>query len=87
MEGLTYEQIAEQCHVCRETIYRDIRDWVQTGDFDRWLDEEWLSLHTEIRREDPKEAYRQLTSLIRKRIKQQVEADVKEQITVKMWED
>jgi len=59
---------------------------VQTGDFDKWLDEEWLKLHSDIRREKPELAYRELTSLIRKRTKQQVEADVKETIKIVTWD-
>lgn len=85
IEGRSYAEIAGECGVTIQTIYRDIHAWIATGDFDDWLREEWLHIHQDIKRKDLKEAYRQLSAMIKRRIAEKIEADVKTVVELKAW--
>lgn len=83
LEGRSYTEIAGLCGITRMTLYRDIRAWIKTGDFDEWLREEWLKIHQDVmKKKDMKEVYRQLSGMIKRRIAEKIEAEVKETVTV-----
>ncbi len=64
--SLTHEQIAKKIGVSRSTLERDIRQWLNSEEFNTYFKQEWLSLHQEIKQSDPKECYRALTQLIKR---------------------
>lgn len=74
LTGLNYENIGRKCGVTERTIDRDISNWVDSGQFETWIKEEWMRLHNIIVHEDPVEAYRQITKLVRRMVTQKVEA-------------
>ena len=41
----TQDKIAERCGVHRNTIVRDIRDMKESGEWDEWIEKEFLRLH------------------------------------------
>ena len=90
LKGLNYTQIGQQCGVTEKTIDRDIKAWVQSGDFERWLREEWLRLHAIIINQNPEEAYKQLSKLLGKTLVRRIEAKTEitggeKPIIIKMW--
>ena len=86
LDGRNLTEIAGLCGVSRRTIYRDIEAWVDTGDFEAWLAQEWLHIHQCVKQKDLKEVYRQLSGMMKRRMKQKVEADVKETIIIQSWD-
>ena len=64
LEGLNRDQIAAKLNVTEKTIDRDYKAWVNSEDFETWLKEEWLRLHNIILKENPTEAYRQISRLV-----------------------
>ena len=81
LRGLNRQQIAELCGVKSEkTIDRDFKAWVNSGDFETWLKEEWVRLHNIILRESPLEAYRQVSKLVGMMVTRKIEK--KEQIKI-----
>jgi len=78
--GLNYEQIGTKCGVTEKTIDRDVHAWVQSGEFETWIKEEWLRLHNIILHEDPIEAYKQITKLFSRMVTRKME--VKEEIKI-----
>ena len=73
LTGLTYEQIGDKIGVTRRTITRDIKTWLESGDFETWLKEEWMRLHNIIIHEDPVEAYRQITKIMSRMVTRRLE--------------
>jgi len=71
VKRLNREQIGAQCRVTEKTIDRDIRKWVTTDDFERWLKELWLAEYYKI---DDVEVFRAVTKLLAKMITQKIEA-------------
>jgi len=80
LKGLNYSQIGSQCGVTEKTIDRDIYKWLNTGDFETWLKEEWVRLHNMIIHENPTEAYRQVTKILGRMVTRKVEAHSIEEI-------
>ena len=72
-EGHTIKQISEDCGVSDKTIDRDLKTWLQSGEFDNWLREEFLRLHNLVQGEDPIEAYRQITTLLKSTLTRRLE--------------
>jgi hypothetical protein len=62
---LTEAQIATKLNCARETVSRKIGKWMQTPDFDEWLNTVWLELLNDlsIETETKIEVFRQLTRL------------------------
>lgn len=84
-EGKTQAEIAVTCGVSRKTIERDFREWRTNGGFEEWLSREWIRLHRDIKTIEPRDAYREVSSLLGKTLKQKVEAEVKGGIVLKAW--
>ena len=84
--GLSHEKIGESCGVSKKTIDRDINAWVKSGEFEAWLREEWLRLHSRIISKDLVEAYRQVSKLLGKLLdKKPLMAEELHEIVLK-WE-
>jgi len=73
LKGDNYTIIGEACGVTEKTIDRDVKAWLQSGDFEDWLKTQWIELHGRILAEDPTEAYRQTSRLVTKMITQRQE--------------
>jgi len=73
LKGDNYETIGVACGVTEKTIQRDIKAWLQSGDFWDWIKTQWIELHVKITAKDPKEAYKQLTKLFGKMVTQKQE--------------
>ncbi len=90
IKGTSYPDIGKKLGVTERTIDRDIKAFVNSGDFETWLKEEWLRLHNQVIHEDPVEAYRNVSKLISRMItqRQELKADITErQIKiVRMWQ-
>lgn len=83
LKGNNYTTIGQKCGVTERTIDRDIKSWLQSGDFEDWIKTMWIELHGKITAEDPTEAYRQVSKLMAKMItqKQEIKADVNQTIS------
>ena len=73
LKGATYDTIAQNLGVGHRTIDRDIQNWVNSGNFESWIKEEWLRLHNIILHEDPTEAYRNITKLVSHMLTRKIE--------------
>ena len=62
--GQSSQQIGECLGVTEKTIDRDIRAFIESGDFELWIKEEWIRLHNIIIHDNPEEAYRNITKLV-----------------------
>ena len=82
LKGLTRDQIGAKCGRTEKTIDRDIKAWVESGQFETWIKEEWIRLHHIIIHENPTEAYRQLTRLLGQTLTRRIEskAEITERI-------
>ena len=76
LTGLSYDQIADKLGVGHRTIDRDIKRWLESGDFELWIKEEWIRLHNIIIHDNPEEAYRNITKLVAKMLTQKLEKKV-----------
>ena len=74
LKGSSYERIGDQLGVTRRTIDRDMDTFLQSGEFETWLKEEWVRLHTQIIHDNPTEAYRNLTKLVSRLLTRRVES-------------
>jgi len=74
LKGLNYEQIGTKCGVTEKTIDRDVKAWVDSGDFENWIKEEWIRLHQIVMNESPVEAYRNLTKLVGQMLTRKIQA-------------
>lgn len=81
MKGDTTAVIGKALGVYEKTIDRDIKAFVESGEFETWIKTEWLRLHNQIIHEDPTEAYRNITKLLSRMIIQKRE--IKQDLTVK----
>jgi IS30 family transposase len=84
MEGKTITQIAEDCNVYEKTIDRDMRAWVDSGEFEIWLKEEWLRVYVDIKKIKPIVAFEALNNLVGKMLTRKIER--KEQIEIRSIE-
>lgn len=88
VEGLTLGQIADICGVKERTINRDKEAWLASGDFEIWLRDEWLRIHAQIVKKDPKEAYRSLTRLVGRQIAQRITQEIKAEEKIEItWKE
>ena len=76
--GKTFGQIAEECQCSYKTIERDFWEWKDNGGFDKWLVTEFMILHdVETQKEDSGQAYRVIADLLKKRLKELSEVEIK----------
>ena len=90
LQGTSYPDIGKKLGVTERTIDRDIKAFVNSGDFETWLKEEWLRLHTQVIHDDPIEAYRNVSKLISRMLTQRREitediTETKKIIHLHMW--
>ncbi len=82
LEGLNYETIGAQCGVTKRTIDRDMKAFVESGEFETWVKQEWARMYAVIQREEPVEAFRNLTKLLGKMVTRKAEIKTSEEIKV-----
>ena len=80
--GLNYTQIGTNCGVTEKTIDRDIKTWIESGQFETWIKEEWVRLHNLILHDNPTEAYRQISKIIARMVTRKAELKTTEEIKV-----
>jgi len=80
LTGLNYTQIGKHCGVTEKTIDRDINKWLESGEFETWIKEEWVRLHQQIIHDDPTEAYRQVSKLVARMLTRRIESKYIEEI-------
>jgi len=73
LKGDSYEAIGKVCGVTSRTIDRDVKAWLQSGDFYDWIKTQWIELHGKIVSKNPEEAYKQITKLFSKMVTQKRE--------------
>jgi len=85
LTGLTTQQIGDKLGVTEKTIDRDLKAFRQSGEFEAWLKEEWMRLHHIIIKQNPTEAYKQITRLIGQTITRRIEArtEIEKTVTTK----
>lgn len=79
--GLTRDEIGVLCHVTEKTIRRDIKAWLRYGDFKEWIQETWLDLYGEARKDNIDNVFREVTKILIKAMPQIIEST--SDITVK----
>ncbi len=79
-QGLTHDQIAENCGVTSRTIERDLDRWYESGEFETWLKAEFVELYEYVRTANPTIAFKELSRLIGKMVTRK--AEIKEQIDI-----
>ena len=80
LKGLNYTQIGGKCGVTEKTIDRDIGKWVESGQFETWIKQEFLRLHTIMIHEYPLEAYRQISKILGRMVTRKAEVKTVEEI-------
>ena len=76
LQGLTQDQIATKCGVCRETISRDVRAWKLTGGWDAWIRTKFLDMLPKSEDEDHMGTFREIGKLAARTMTQRTEAKV-----------
>lgn len=88
-QGLKQRQIAEKLGHSEEVVSRKISKWMQTPDFDEWLDTWWLDLGLGLSQEveSQAEVFRQLTRLKCAKVTRKIEAktESKNLTIIRMW--
>ena len=74
LTGLNYQQIGDSVGVTEKTIDRDVKQWLNSGDFETWVKEEWVRLHTQIIHDNPTEAYKQISRIVGRMVTRKLEA-------------
>lgn len=74
LRGDNYETIGKSCGVTEKTIDRDVKAWLDSGDFEKWIHTEWVALHGKIVEENPALAYKETSRLVAKMRVQRVES-------------
>jgi len=82
LEGNNQLDISRALNLRRETVNRKIQRWMKTEDFEIWLKQVWMDLYGEIRQDDPKEVFRQVTKLIAKMMVAKTHAEVEGKLEV-----
>ena len=82
LEGASQLDISRTLHLRRETVNRKIQRWMKTEDFEIWLKQIWIELYGEIKREDPREVFRQVTKLIAKMMVAKTHAEIEGKLEV-----
>ena len=90
LKGLNYDVIASNCGIkSHRTIERDVRAWLESGEFEIWLKEEFVLTYPEIKKEDKALAFTEIAKLVGKMLTRRIEAkaEYKEERTfiVKAW--
>ena len=88
-EGWGYQQIAEYCGLkSSQTIDRDMKAWVESGDFELWLKTEFIELHEHVRVANPVEAYRNICKIVARMVtrKTEVTEDIYQETRI-VWQD
>ena len=80
LKGQNYTQIGVKCGVGEKTIDRDISKWVDSGQFETWVKEEFVRLHTQIIHDNPVEAYRQISKIVGRMVTRKIESKHTEEI-------
>lgn len=87
LQNKTEQEMADKLGIHRVTVARKIAAWMQTSDFDEWIDNWWLKLGIELSQdEDTKvEVFKQLTRLkcAKATKKTEVTAQVKTDLDIK----
>ena len=75
LSGLNYQQIGDNCRVTEKTIDRDVRNWVQSGEFEIWLKTLWVKAYGQA---DKDEAFDALTKIMCRMVtrKQEIREDI-----------
>jgi hypothetical protein len=82
-KGSLLADVALECGVSEKTIDRDMAEWKDNGGFDKWLLSEFLRLHEkELCREGGGQSYRTIADLLKKRLKEQQEITVDQNVNV-----
>jgi len=86
-KGLNYDSISESCGVTSQTIDRDMKAWVQSGEFEVWLKTEFAELHGYAREANPMEAYKEIAKIVGRMVTRKVEKTLErtDNITIS-WE-
>jgi Trp operon repressor len=85
-QGRSYSEIASLCGVDEKTIRRDIKEWRDNGGFEDWLQNEFFALHNQVRDTNMELAYKIISGLLEKNMKQRVEATVEGGIVIQAWD-
>jgi len=81
LRGLNYDEIAITCKLKNHrTIERDVKAWVESGEFETWLKVEFLTTYPEIKAEDKVLAFQEIAKLVGKMLTRKIER--KEQIAI-----
>ena len=88
-EGWNYDQIAEYCGLKNSvTIDRDMKAWVQSGQFEIWLKTEFVELHEHARIANPLDAYKEISKIVgkmvtrRTEVKQDIDIQEKQEVRI-----
>jgi hypothetical protein len=82
-KGTLLADVALECGVSEKTIDRDMAEWKDNGGFDKWLLSEFLRLHeNELNKEDGGQSYHTVADLLKKRLKEQQEITVDQNVNV-----
>ena len=73
LQGLSYGQIGDILGVTEKTIDRDMKAFVESGQFETWIKQEWIRLHTAVIKDNPTEAYRQVSKLLSRMVTRKAE--------------
>lgn len=90
LTGLNYVQIGKKCGVTEKTIDRDVKSWIESGDFETWIKEEWLRLHNQIIHDSPALAYKEISRLVGRMVTRKAEiksehTEKKQVLHLHMW--
>ena len=80
MSGRTIGQIADILRVTEKTVDRDLKAFVESGLFETWIKEEWVRLHSEVTKDNPVEAYRQVSKLLSRMVTRKAEVHSIEEV-------
>ena len=72
-KGLTHEQIADICGVTSRTIDRDLSTWLDSGEFETWLKQEFVELYEYVREANPTIAFKEMARLMGKMVTRKAE--------------
>lgn len=84
-QGWTQDRIADECRCSRSTIYRQIREWRESGGFEGWLLDSWLELYAKLKAERPDIVFQNVTTLLSKYITRRMKVEGSTTIVVKHW--
>lgn len=76
LKGLNYTKIGTSCGVTERTIDRDVKAWVESGEFETWVKQEWVRLHGLIVKAYPEIAYKELSRILGRMVTRKIEKTV-----------